>query len=111
MSHRSKNQSQASTAADLYGAEDDFSEASETDKFDRHHHASSYYTTNLIVDKNLTLAHVNIEKLTQSMIADIRTWCTAKCRDKRCFFGLVDPKSRLSIEKRSGDVETLVPFD
>ena len=86
------------------------SEHSEPDKQDKHHHFRSYYSTALIVDKNLTLADVVVEPLTQSRLRDMQTLLTAKCRDKRCFLGITDPRGELNARKREGDVATLVPY-
>ena len=110
MSRHTHADSEASTAVDLYAEEDNFSEHSEHDKQDRHHHFRCYYSTDLIVGRGLTLADVNVEALTQSTLCDMRTWLTARCRDKRCFFGLTDPKHELTVRQRQGDVDTLVPY-
>jgi hypothetical protein len=86
--------SQASTAPDLYGEESDFSERSDHKKVDRHHHGGAYFSTQLIVNRNLTLADILVGKLVPSVLNDMKTWCLARCRDKRSFLGIVDPKGR-----------------
>lgn len=95
----------------MFAEESDYSEASDNRSKTRHDHNGAYFSTKLIVNKNLTLADVEVEQLTSSMLRDMRTWLSAKCRDKRCFFGIVDPKVELNSKKRMGEVETLVPFD
>ena len=110
MSKRTHTDSQASTAIDLFAEEEHMSEHSEPDKRDIHNHFKSYYSTALIVDKNLTLADVVVEPLTQSRLRDMQTLLTAKCKDKRCFFGITDPRGELNARKREGDVATLVPY-
>jgi len=110
MSKRTHTDSQASTAIDLFAEEEHMSEHSEPDKQDIHHHFKSYYSTALIVERNLTLADVVVEPLTHSRLRDMQTFLTAKCRDKRCFFGITDPRTELKACKREGDVATLVPY-
>jgi len=111
MNQRPPHQSEASTTADMFAEESDYSEVSDHKSKNRHNHNGAYFSTKLITEKNLTLADVEVEQLTSSMLRDMRTWLTAKCRDKRSFFGIVDPKAELNSKKRIGDVETLVPFD
>jgi hypothetical protein len=110
MSKRTNTDSQASTAIDLFAEEENLSEHSEVDKQDRHHHFKSYYATALIVERNLKLSDVEVEPLTQSRLRDMQTWLTAACRDKRCFFGISDPRGELKARKRDGEVATLVPY-
>ena len=110
MSRHTHAESEASTAVDLYAEEDNVSEHYEHEKQDRHHHFKCYYATNLVVGRDLTLADVNVDPLTQSTLCDMKTWPGAKCRNERCFFGITDSKHELAVEKRQGDVDTLVPY-
>ncbi len=94
MNPKDTKHSEASTAPDLYGEESDFSERSDHKKADRHHHGGAYYSTQLIVRRNLTLADIEVGKLVPSVLKDLKTWCSARCEGKRSFFGIVDPKAR-----------------
>ena len=61
--------------------------------------------------RNLTLADIEVGKLVPSVLKDLKAWCLARCHEKRCFFGLVDPKARYNQKKKTGEVDTLVPYD
>jgi len=111
MNPKQSKHSQASTAADLYEEESDFSERSDHKKADRHYHGDTYFSTQLIVKRNLTLADIEVGKLVPSVLKDLKAWCSARCHDKRCFFGIVDPKALYNHKKKLGEVDTLVPYN
>ena len=94
MNPRETKHSEASTAPDLYGEESDFSERSDQKKVDQHHHGGAYFSTQLIVKRNLTLADIQVGKLLPSGLKDMKTWCLARCADQRSFLGIIDPKAR-----------------
>jgi hypothetical protein len=70
-----------------------------------------YLSTNLITEKNLTLADINIESYTlddiENMEADLigRVW---RFRSKPL---LIDPKAELKIQKEAGNTDTLVDYE
>lgn len=84
MSRATLADSRASTAIDIYGEDEHWSEHEEEDRPDKHHHFRSYYSTSLVVDRNITLADVDVEPMTESRLRDMKTWLEAECQRKRC---------------------------
>ena len=80
MSHGTQADSRASTAIDLYAEDEHWSEHEEDDRPDRHHHFRSYYSTSLVVDRNITLVDVDVEPMTESRLRDMRHWLEAQSR-------------------------------
>ena len=111
MSRHTQADSYASTGIDLFVEEEHVSEHEEEDRVGSEPHTKSYYSTSLIVERNLKLSDIEVEPMTQSRLRDMQTWLTAKCRDKRCLFGMIDPRAELKESKRHGDVVTLVSYE
>ena len=95
----------------MYGEDEHWSEHEEEDRPDKHHHFRSYYSTSLVVDRNITLADVDVEPMTESRLRDMRHWLEAQSREKRCTYGVIDPRAELKALRTHGDVDTLVPYD
>ena len=95
MSSHHVTDSQVSTAPDIYAQESDYSEHSDRPRSSRLDPRTTYYATDLITNKDLTLTDIRVEKVVPSMLRDMQTWLEAKCRNQRCFFGMVDPRAVL----------------
>ena len=70
-----------------------------------------YLSTNLITEKNLTLADIKIESYTLEVIKSMESELIdiiSKLKSKPL---LIDPKAELKIQKQANNIETLVDYD
>ena len=47
------------------------------------------------MDRNITLADVAVEPMTESRLRDMRHWLDAQSTRKTCVYGVADPRSEL----------------
>ena len=71
MSRHTQADSYASTGIDLYAEEEHVSEHEEEDRGGSEPRTKSYYSTSLIVERNLKLSDIEVETMTQSRLRDM----------------------------------------
>ena len=106
----SKN-AQTSSVVDEFLSEESLSEHS----FDegRYHklHAQQYISTNLITERNITLADVMSETITLPLINDRRRMLIQRTGFRHNPLGTIDPRAILRSIGKDDEVDTLVPYD
>ncbi len=70
-----------------------------------------YLSTNLLTEKNLTLADINIETYTLQVIENMESELIDMVKKFRFKPLLIDPKAQLKIQKKAGNSQTLVDYD
>ena len=70
-----------------------------------------YLSTNLITEKNLTLADINIASFTLQIIENMESELTGKLTKLKLKPLLIDPKAELKKQKEAGNSDTLVDYD